>query len=905
MPIKPIPRKSAAASFAAAFAVLGSGLDAQAADGWQAHEDDSLIFELRAGRYILEGDVRGYRTDRGVCVDLGDVIQSLDLPIRLDKKSRRATGWLFAEDRTITIDRDSNAVQIVNIREDLAPGEIYDTPEGWCTDTKTLARWFGIEITADPYNQLLKLEGDPSLPFLQAIERRNRAAKLAAKKQQFDLSALPQADMPYQTWRHPSVDMSVDFEFDKRPNGNNKNLRYEIFASGEVASASFDARFASNTDGEPGSLRLRLFRFDPDGELLGPLNATKVAIGDVETDTGGLAGRNGYGRGAMISNKPIIRPSSFSKTTILGTMPTGWDAELYRNGQLIAFQGGSTDGRYEFIDIDLLFGNNDFEVVLYGPQGQIRREYSSIPVGMENIEPGKTYYWAAVIEQGKDLLNFGQNIVDPLTGWRWGVGVERGIDDRTSAAITAQSLVIEGRRNNYLEANVRRAIGPMLLELSAAKAFGLGTALQVQGLGEVGRVNFEFQTLWAQGDYESDIVERHIANESTFGVDTSLKLGSMYIPVEAEFRREGWRDGSKVNEWLINASIIRPRFALTAALHNLWTSGGSSPEASQQEGLSLNLLANTRFGKFTLRGETRFRLSGPSEGFESARLVGEYPLTEDTTMRGEIEHYGETGQTEFRLGYTREFKRFSLEANGEVGSDGSVGFGISLAASIGPNPAGGGIRFSHERLARTGQAAVTVFRDDNGDGRRSPGEGPVEGVGIEAGFHSSEDPTNGEGVALIDGMRPYIPILVSIDTGSLPDPYLQPVGKGIVVTPRPGVIASIELPLAPTGEIEGTIYGLAGSPLGGVELELVDGNGSVVAAVRSEYDGFFLFDAVPYGRYTLRVAAKSAEALGAEPSIAGAVEISQDNEIGRFGIIRLKAGGIASAASGQDLALAD
>jgi hypothetical protein len=895
MGIHRIIGRSAAASFAAAFAVWGSGLGAQAVEGWQPNDDDALLFQLRVGRYMLEGDVRGYRTGGSACVDLGDVIQTLDLPIRLDKKSRRATGWLFAEDKTITIDRDANTVQTVNNTQNLLPGEIYDSPEGWCVDDDALSRWFGIELKADPYNQVVVIDGDPSLPFLQSLERRRRAAQLRPARQQFDLGALPQADMPYQAWRAPSVDLSVDFDFNKDHGGSQTRVRYEMFASGEALGVSYDARFASNSSGGPGSLRMRVFKFDPEGGLLGPLDATKVAVGDVETDTGGLAGRNGYGRGAMISNKPIIRASSFSKTTIRGAMPAGWDAELYRNGQLIAFQGDSADGRYDFLDIDLQFGNNDFEVVLYGPQGQIRRETSSIPVGVEAIEPGKTYYWAAVIEQGKDLLNFDRDIVDPLTGWRWGVGVERGIDDRTTAAITAQSMMIEGRRSDFLEMNLRRAVGPMLVELSAAQSFGRGRAYQGQALGKIGKVNFEFQTLWIDGGFESDIVDRELRNETSFGVNTSLKLGRLSLPLEMDVRRAGQRDGSIVNEWLIQTSIARAGLSVTAGLHHLWVENAASSAAASEAGYQLNLLGNTRVGRVALRGETRFRLSGLKKGFESAKLVGELPLGERTAMRGEIEHLAIGGRTDFRLGYTREFKRFALEAQGGIGTDGGVRFGLNLVASIGPNPAGGGIRFSHERLARSGQTAVTVYRDDNGDGRRSPGEGPIEGVAVEAGFASSDHLTDKDGVTIIEGMRPYVPILVSIDTGSLPDPYLQPVGKGIVVTPRPGVLAEIELPLAPTGEVEGTIYGLAGTPRGGVELELVDGLGQVAATTRSEFDGFFLFEAVPYGRYSLRVSEDSARALGAERGISGTVEISSGNEVGRFGIIKLEVGNVAAS----------
>ena len=78
-------------------------------------------------------------------------------------------------------------------------------------------------------------------------------------------------------------------------------------------------------------------------------------------------------------------------------------------------------------------------------------------------------------------------------------------------------------------------------------------------------------------------------------------------------------------------------------------------------------------------------------------------------------------------------------------------------------------------------------------GYRQPGEAAVEGVSIEAGFRHSDQATNKAGRAVIDGLTPYVPVLVSIDGGSLPDPLLQPKGAGMVVVPRPGVSAPLEV----------------------------------------------------------------------------------------------------------------
>jgi hypothetical protein len=84
------------------------------ASTWQPNEDDALLFDVRVGQWRVGEGVRGYQTDSGVCVDFADVIIAFDLPVRVDKKSRRATGWLFEESRTFTLDRESNTVQIVN-----------------------------------------------------------------------------------------------------------------------------------------------------------------------------------------------------------------------------------------------------------------------------------------------------------------------------------------------------------------------------------------------------------------------------------------------------------------------------------------------------------------------------------------------------------------------------------------------------------------------------------------------------------------------------------------------------------------------------------------------------------------------------------------------------------------------
>src|SRR5690606_29072776 len=209
--------------------------------------------------------------------------------------------------------------------------------------------------------------------------------------------------------------------------------------------------------------------------------------------------------------------------------------------------------------------------------------------------------------------------------------------------------------------------------------------------------------------------------------------------------------------------------------------------------------------------------------------------------------------------------------------------------SFGPDPLAGGWRMSSDKLAQRGQAAVAVFLDRNGDGLRSPDEEALPGVGITAGQHGAVEPTDARGHAFVEGLQPYQKVLVSVDESTLPDPFLVTRGKGIVVTPRPGVAARIELAITPTGEVEGVVAGPEGTPLAGAELELVDGGGRVTARATSEFDGFFLFDRVAYGRYRIQLAAESQAALGVAPDLASAIELGPSQTIERLGTIRLRA----------------
>ena len=873
-------------AFAVATGILVMPAAPAFASGWQANEDDALLFDVRVRQWRVGDGVRGYQTDTGVCIDFADVVMAFDLPVRIDKKSRRATGWLFEENRTFTLDRDSNTVQIMNKSQNLGTTDVRDVPEGWCVDADILSKWLNVQLKVDRANALILVSADRPLPFERAEERKARAGKVRPPRE-FDLSSLPQASDPYKFFRTPSVDIvtSINAARDKR-SGNRVDARYEMYASGEIAGASFDARLSSNGRGVPENLRLRAYKTDPEGSLLGPLQATHFALGDVATNATALGIQTTAGRGAFVTNRPLNRSASFDRTVFRGELPDGWDAELYRNGQLIGYVQSRGDGRFEFLDVQLLYGQNKFEVVLYGPQGQVRREVKMIPVGLDSIPPRETYYWAAIQDTGRDLINMRRLEESEYLGWRGGIGLERGLDPKTSVSASLFTSVLRGQRQYYLEGSVRRAVGPTLIELASAANLVGGYALRGQLLAQVGQALITGESAWLFGNYQSERYDRDVRRFNSISFDHGIKFGRQYLPVRGEVRYIERNDGGHRIE--AGSRISFNVSSLNASAELLWSEDSNKSSVDASSRLDAVYRLSGRIGGLRLRGEATFALSGQS-GFRESRITGEWSAGEKADWKVEAGYSANDSRARLALGHSRRFKHFAINGLVEAASDGSVAAGLSLAFSLGPNPHNGGIRVAADKLASSGQAFAVVFQDDNADGIRQPNELVQKDVELTAGATGRGLPTDAEGRSIIDGLVPYEQILIGIDASSLPDPFVQPATSGVVVTPRPGIPTVIELPLVSAGEISGSLQREGGKSLNGVDIELLDKNGRAVKVTRTEYDGFFLFEFVPYGNYRIRIAALSANIIGLAAELPGAIALGKTNGTVDMGIIVARA----------------
>ena len=292
------------------------------------------------------------------------------------------------------------------------------------------------------------------------------------------------------------------------------------------------------------NIRFKAYRSDPDGGLLGPLDATHFALGDVAGPTNRLIA-GGSGRGAEVTNRPLFNPAAFDRTRFDGDLPAGWDAELYRNGQLVAFAKSEASQRYAFEDVELGYGDNRFEIVIFGPQGQQRSRVETINVGQDHVPPGKTYYYAGLNQPGSDLLGFvgdrepvDRDIGEDRTAvpkLQAAAALEHGLDKRTSVAALAAMMIVGDERLTFVEGSVRRSIGPALVEAAVARQSGGGTALRGSAIARFGSVNVAAEGVAAQDFFYQGRFEERCATPASPSPRRSM-LGKLPLQLQGDAR---------------------------------------------------------------------------------------------------------------------------------------------------------------------------------------------------------------------------------------------------------------------------------------------------------------------------------------------------------------------------------
>jgi hypothetical protein len=615
---------------------------------------------------------------------------------------------------------------------------------------------------------------------------------------------------------------------------------------------------------------------------LGLASASTIGTGDLRTDASwtGVWRQNHYVRqlrvgdglstgprprsvrGFAVSNAPFQRPPLLGEVPYMGHLGPGWEIEAYRGGRLVAFD--SVDGLGQFsIDVPVQYGENPVDFVAYGPFGEVR-EFNQTYRIVSNVLPRQRFEYGVAA----GACRVADCRANANLDLRYGI----------SRRITVQTGIDQFWRDSL----------PSLFHPYASVAGNLGNSWAVQLEGVAGAV--------ARGglSYEPS-TDLHVAAEYTdFATGTVAPL----LTPAGRLRQ------------MTTTVFFRPipraqSVYLDGSLDVIQTDAGTSTSARTVASFQthdIRLLPSIRIQHDVLRGNegiTRsflglnaFILPRPSLGQILSKVTARtsFELEGSGKMLSAAAFLarpiGEGFRVETGLSWMRGFgpmfslaisthltavRAFSTFSSGPAGTDamnfvqGSVLYSQAqrqMVLSSGPS------------LQRAGVSGE-IFLDENGNGRRDPGEDALPDVRVRVGNISST--SDSQGRYHVWDLLPFEPVLVVLDSATLPSPLWTPVYSAISVEPGPNQFRSVDLPVAPGGVIEGQV--LRETPtgphgMGGITIVITEKTSGARRMIVTFKDGGFYAMGIKPGDYEITVAESVLNRLQASADPVGFTMVS-------------------------------
>lgn len=843
-------------------------------------DEELLVLEMRLGKYVLSDGLIGYSHRGGVLLSIADVFYALEFAIDVDHVSGQATGWFYRENRLFSLDVARGEVVIEGKLSLFDPALVELHSDGIYVDAALLSKWFPVKIEIELSQLVLKVTSQEPLPLELRLEREkirerlNRRGRVA--------SDYPRANASYSFFDLPFIDASLNL-INRSPQTGGREARYNGLVSGDILFMNSVLFVAGIDEDSLTDVRLTLGRSDPFGNLLGPLRAQSFRIGDIFSPQIPLISNSRAGLGVEISNFPLARPSEFDRTTLQGELLRDWVVELYRNEVLLDFQDSRADGRYEFTDVPLLYGINILRLIFYGPQGQKREEVKSFRFGTGMVRPRQHNYRFGFSRQDQYLFRSEQFVVRPgLIGEeRYTAEFERGLGQRLTIAVAGVSLPLVGGRRHFASLGLRTSILGTFSRLDVAKEIEGGTALQFAT-----RFNLLGNNIFAEHGQFFDFTSERIRNESDpvesltrVRLDGAVTFWPLpRLPFSFTGLLERRESGRRKADLLNRLSMYFNRISITHTLRASITQGGTTPFFRR---VNAFLLFSRQLKRFSLRAQLSYD-PPPNHSFNFISFTADYKIPRNFSGRMAVSRNLLIGRwTNYSAGISRTFEAFLIGLEGRYLDKSNYSVQLAISFSLGLKPRSHRLHLSSRRMGNNGALSALVFLDKNFDGIYDLGDQPLEGVRIQHSGRTSKA-TDKKGIAYIPNLSSYRPTAITIDIGSLEDPFWIPVNKGVTIVPRPGKSISLEFPVIITGEVDGIVYLQRDSSVKAVSnvmLELVDSKNDTILRAKSAFDGFYLFTMVPPGSYVVRVSPEQIKRLNLKSPQDRSVVIEGDGTI--------------------------
>ena len=852
-------------------------------------EDAELILQIQTQHGEMADTITGYGLRQGVYLPLGAIARFLDLAIAVSDDGHYASGWFLAQRRTLTLNLRERKLTAEGREVALGAGDAVAYQGELYLRAARFADIMPLGLIVNLHEQTVTVKTCEPFPYEQRAAREAARDRVGSHPAGQTEKHWPRENLPYAAFSIPIGELESRAISDTSLGARIEN---DLRLAGDVGFMTGRVFLSTASNYGLTAARIELGRRDPDADLLGPLHASEFQMGDVSTVSLPMGLRSTSGRGAFVTNAPLSRVSVFDTIDLRGALPDGYDVELYRNDTLIGSTNTPVNGQYQFLAVPVDFGLNVFRLVFYGPQGQRREEVRQISVGDGRIPKGQFIYTAGVAQKDVNLLGIKGPNFNPTVdygAWRAIALAQYGLSPAFTGTLGGAWFQSGGLDRWQSYAGLRTGLAGVAIKLdlgaqsgpspngggpNGGGPTGSGKAVEVGLGGKLAGVTYVLTHAEYGGNYIDEVRSADdlpLRRADNLDLNTTLHFGkgsgAIYLPLSAHFDRLNFTNGQIQTDASLRGSLSVARFVASNSFDYTGTSnpGGAS---------SQTLLGSFDLSSYSGR-RTQFRAMLaytmlPQLGISEAGIEADHAIDDRTAFRGGLTYSIAGHQTTLTASTQHRFDRFTLSFDGNYGAPlHDYSFVLRLAFSFGRNPLTDKFFMARPGLSAGGAVVARAFHDTTGAGRFGPGDAPLAGVDFNTG--SQHGITDKQGETLIGAIGDGTRTNLKIDSSSLPDIALAPVSEGVELVPRAGRIQIANFAVVSLSDVEGTAYFVAdattgsakpnGRKVSGLILWVVDAKGKQVAHARTEGDGYFLFEQLRPGDYTLQIDPKQAASL--------------------------------------------
>lgn len=821
-----------------AFCFLVPGSHASAARDFQ-----DLILTAEVSGHNLSDGMLAFVSEEVVLLPVVELGLALGFFIESNMSLESIEGWALQPEKYFRVDGRAGKIVLplrsISISDNAFLEELAVTGEAWLPASQLSEIW-PVEIHVELNRLRLLITPQEPLPIQQRLERQGRWDAAGAARATRAAPDLPNLTPRYALYSRPILNTEVTAAFSTDASGAVTVIGYNDFLNSEM-NWFFNQTFSSTNQGNGSSVRIRFAR-DARAESL-PWGLEKMKVGDIASSPDEYLVGSIQGRGFSVTNRGGVA-DIFARTTIDGDAPIGWDAEIHVNGALIDFREIGKDGRYSFEDVPVLQGSNRIEVRLYGPNGQIESRTSTLHVGVDSVPQGD-FGWSLRAGDSSPLVpssrsdtaerwmqsEFSYGLSDFMT-LRARVDVLENDEKLLGLARLGTGLSLFGFyvRPELLLDQKATAGGSIALARNFSSASVSLEAAEVPGL-ELPRLGAGEEAVRRRVSLEANTV-------LSFGsTNTVLAFRSTY----AETMTGGIR-------WEANARQSFSRGALRLSNQLAVERSGGATTSSGRLLLSRNLQGvdgrmNIGYQPFARNVISNVSVAG---GYRSENR--------DWTVTASLGRDFNAKCFDFQATLSRQFRKVDVGIEYAARYPGRSSFGLRLSSTVEFGPSGRPQIMAGNTIAN-GRARVRVFLDYNENGQFDIGtDEPLPDIGIRVNQGLLSARTNGQGQITLSDLNSRATTTLAVALRTLQDPFIVPLGDGVRLVARAGTMVQIDLPVVQTGSIDGYVINHnSGGPPRSRTVVIFDKEGKSVGTTMAAYDGYFAFERLRLGAYTIGI----------------------------------------------------